>query len=248
MKNLGNNDDEVLKVDLSKQNETTQDGEETTHRVNLVQDQTSDSEVSSQDTTDEQAQSEEVLQSEVNEIDEGTEEEENTEGAPEGEQIDVALVVDTGSDDNVDTASESDDEALEEITDEEQEEVNDLSDQLNEAAESGSDLPENVKSLVKFLEETNGTIEDYVKLNRDVDSIPEDQLLIDYLKAEEPGLSDEDYQLILENEYSVETEDEYGDKINDPKAEIKRKRALAKAKKFAQEQKDKYYKLRRAIK
>ena len=38
-------------------------------------------------------------------------------------------------------------------------------------------LPENIEKLVKFMQETNGTVEDYVRLNADYENIDNDTLL-----------------------------------------------------------------------
>ena len=61
---------------------------------------------------------------------------------------------------------------LEEITDEEPNEaLKELVDEVEEAVEeaeaTGQPLPENIQKLVDFMNDTGGTLEDYVNLNRD---------------------------------------------------------------------------------
>ena len=44
------------------------------------------------------------------------------------------------------------------------------------------ELPENVEKLVTFMNETGGTVEDYVELNKDYSKFDNDQLLKEYLR------------------------------------------------------------------
>ena len=46
----------------------------------------------------------------------------------------------------------------------------------------GKQLPENVEKLVSFMEETGGTVEDYVRLNADYSSVDEKTLLKEYYR------------------------------------------------------------------
>ncbi len=99
-------------------------------------------------------------------------------------------------------------------------------------------LPENIEKLVNFMEETGGTVEDYVNLNKDYSSLDNDQLLREHLKQTKPHLDSEDISLILEDF-------EYEEDIDEPK-EIRRKKlaykeAVAKAKQDLENQKSKYF-------
>ena len=73
-----------------------------------------------------------------------------------------------------------------EITEITEEEVQDLEQELGEALDnqekSGTKLPENIEKLVSFMEETGGTLEDYVRLNRDYSNVNETALLKEYYK------------------------------------------------------------------
>ncbi len=46
----------------------------------------------------------------------------------------------------------------------------------------GKPLPENIEKLVSFMEDTGGSIEDYVRLNADYSSIDNNALLKEYYK------------------------------------------------------------------
>jgi len=99
-------------------------------------------------------------------------------------------------------------------------------------------LPENIDKLVKFMEETGGTVEDYVHLNKDYSTLDNDQLLREHLRQTKPHLDSEDISLILEDFA-------YEEDIDDPK-EIRRKKlaykeAVAKAKQDLENKKSQYY-------
>jgi hypothetical protein len=71
---------------------------------------------------------------------------------------------------------------LEEITEEEVEEkVEEIAEEAEEAIkenlETGKPLPENVQKLMDFMEETGGTLEDYVKINQDYSKLDDNSLL-----------------------------------------------------------------------
>ena len=71
---------------------------------------------------------------------------------------------------------------LEEITEEEvQEEAQELANEVEEAIQeqqdSGIELPENIQKVVDFINETGGTLEDYVALNKDYSSVDDLSLI-----------------------------------------------------------------------
>ena len=99
-------------------------------------------------------------------------------------------------------------------------------------------LPENVDKLVKFMEETGGTVEDYVELNKDYSKLNNDQLLQEYLIKTKPHLDSEDISLIMEDY-------KYDEDLDEQK-EIRRKKlaykeAVASAKQDLESRKNKYY-------
>ena len=100
------------------------------------------------------------------------------------------------------------------------------------------ELPENVEKLVTFMNETGGTVEDYVELNKDYTKLDNDQLLKEYLRKTKPHLDSEDINLIMED-YSFDEE-------LDEQKDIRRKKlaykeAVANAKKDLENKKSKYY-------
>ena len=132
---------------------------------------------------------------------------------------------------------------IEEITDEEvKEDVKDLKQELDNALDtqeqSGAKLPENIEKLVSFMEDTGGTLEDYVRLNYDYSNVSETALLKEYYKKTKPHLDDEDISIILEDfSYDEDLDDEKEIR----KSKIALKEEVAKAKSFLDETKSKYY-------
>ena len=100
-------------------------------------------------------------------------------------------------------------------------------------------LPENIEKLVKFMEETNGTMEDYVRLNADYSKVDSEVLLKEYYKKSKPHLDDEEIKFIMEENFDY-------DEDVDEERDIKRKKLaykeeVAKAKNFLEDVKSKYY-------
>ena len=102
----------------------------------------------------------------------------------------------------------------------------------------GRQLPENIEKLVSFMEETGGTVEDYVRLNADYSNIDYTTLSKEYYKKEKPYLDNSDVDLLLEDFQYDEDLDEDRD-IRKKKLAFKEE--VAKAKRFLNETKEKYY-------
>ena len=138
--------------------------------------------------------------------------------------------------------AQEDTPTIQEVTDETaQDEAEVLEEQLEQAIveESvGVNLQENIEKLVSFMEETGGTINDYVRLNADYSNIDNDTLLKEYYKKTKPYLDNEDLSLLLEDFSYDEDLDEERD-IRKKKLAFKEE--IAKAKSFLEETKSKYY-------
>jgi hypothetical protein len=110
-------------------------------------------------------------------------------------------------------------------------------DQLFEQREKNEELPEDVKGYFDYKKSTGRGIEDYVKLNRDFSSMNEDQLLSEYLLASGEATDSEDVEVLMDD-YSY---DEDLDEERDiKKTKLAKKKAIAKAKNFFEEQKEMY--------
>jgi hypothetical protein len=100
-------------------------------------------------------------------------------------------------------------------------------------------LPENVNKLVSFMKETGGTLEDYVRLNRDYSEASDEALLHEYYKRTKPHLDQEEINFVLEDNFYFD--DEVDDERTVKKKKVARKEEIAKAKNFLEETKKKYY-------
>jgi len=110
--------------------------------------------------------------------------------------------------------------------------------QLFDEKQNNEPLPEDVSAYFEYKKKTGRGIEDYVKLNRDFDSLDGDQILTEYLLATEEGIDKEDVELLMED-YSFD--EDVDDESDVKRAKLKRKKAIVKAKKFFNEQKEMYH-------
>ena len=115
-------------------------------------------------------------------------------------------------------------------------EINSL-DELNEARETAPELPEDVAAYYKYKQETGRGLEDFMKVNRNLDEADGDSLLKEYLLITEDGLDAEDVEMMMDEYVYDEDLDDEGDI---KKAKLAKKKAIAKAKKYFEEQKEKY--------
>ena len=132
---------------------------------------------------------------------------------------------------------------LQEITNEEVEEkVEEVQEQVEQAIatqEPGVDLPENIQKVVDFINDTGGSLKDYVNLNTDYSSLNEDQLLREYYENTKPHLDSEEIGFVMEDKFHF---DEDMDEERDiRRKKLARKEELAKAKNHLEGLKGKYY-------
>ena len=101
-------------------------------------------------------------------------------------------------------------------------------------------LPEGIQDLVKFMEETGGSIEDFSRLNADYSNVDENTLLREYYKQTKPHLSYDEISFLLDDKFSFNEEEDEERDIKRKKLALKEE--VANANKFLNETKDKYYK------
>jgi hypothetical protein len=132
---------------------------------------------------------------------------------------------------------------VEEIFEQEiKEETEKVKEEVHEALinhEQGKQLPENIEKLVTFMEETGGTVEDYVRLNADYSNIDNIALIKEYYKNTKPHLDKDEVEFLLEDRFF------YDEDIDDER-EIKLKKLafkeeISKARNFLEDAKKKYY-------
>ena len=100
-------------------------------------------------------------------------------------------------------------------------------------------LPENIEKLVAFMEETGGTVEDYVRINADYSSVDNNTLLREYYKRTKPHLDSEEISFIMEDNFSYD--EEVDEERDIRKKKLAYKEEIAKAKNFLEGLKSKYY-------
>ena len=141
---------------------------------------------------------------------------------------------------------------LEEITDEQKEGIKEeiveakteqLKDEVEEAVEQSQNtaepLPENIQKVVDFMNETGGSLEEYVRLNQDYSNYDDNQLLREYYKQTKAHLNDDEISFLMEDQFSFDEE-------NDEERDVRRKKLalkeqVANAKSHLDGLKSKYY-------
>ena len=132
---------------------------------------------------------------------------------------------------------------IQEVTEEEvQEQTETLQEQVENAVQQSQDtaepLPENIQKVVDFMNETGGTLEDYVRLNADYSNVDNNTLLREYYRQSKPHLDSEDVSILLED---FTWDEDIDDEKDIRKKKIAYKEEVAKAKGFLEGLKDKYY-------
>ena len=160
---------------------------------------------------------------------------------PETKVEEVVEVVEDKKEEEV--VEEKEVPVVEEITEEQKAEAEDLKEEVEEAVaeaeETGKPIPENIQKLMDFMEETGGDLEDYVKLNKDISKLDDNEVLYEYYKQTKPHLTTEEISFLIEDSFSYD-EDE------DEERDIKRKKLalkeqVASARSHLDGQKSKYY-------
>jgi len=133
---------------------------------------------------------------------------------------------------------------VEEITDEEvEEQTEELQEKVEEAVQEAQDtaepLPENIKKVVDFMNETGGSLEEYVRLNQDYSKQDDKSLLKEYYKQTKPHLDNEEIDFLMEDQFSYDEDTEEERDIKRKKLALKEQ--VASAKSHLDGLKSKYY-------
>ena len=76
--------------------------------------------------------------------------------------------------------------------------INSFDDLISERS-AAEDMPEDVAAYMKYRKETGRGFEDFLKLNKDFDTMPEEQLLKDYLLSTQDGLDEDDVDMMMDD-------------------------------------------------
>ena len=147
------------------------------------------------------------------------------ESRPEGTSEEVTSTNDGGEQEEV---------VIQEIT---EEEVKPVVEQTEEKIKIN--LPEGVDKLVKFIDETGGDLQDYVRLNTDYSNVDEKTLLREYYKKTKPHLDDEEIDFVMEENFHYD--EDLDDERDIKRKKLAQKEEVSKAHSFLDNLKDKYY-------
>lgn len=111
-------------------------------------------------------------------------------------------------------------------------------DELFAEKEANKELPEDVSKYLKYKQDTGRGINDFIKLQEDIDEMEDNAILTSYYESTEEGLDQEDIQDIIDDKFLYD--EDLDDEKDIRKAKLAKKRELVKAKAFLNEQKDKY--------
>lgn len=129
---------------------------------------------------------------------------------------------------------------LQEVT---EEDVQDFKEEVVEAIDqaeaSGEPLPENVQKLLDFMADTGGDLEDYVRLNRDIQEIDDQDALREYYQRTKPHLSSDEVDFLMEDQFAYD--ESIDDERDIKRKKLARKEQVAEAKAYLDRQKSKYY-------
>ena len=158
----------------------------------------------------------------------------------ENEKVVEELTGENKEEEKVTEEVQSEQPVIEEVTEEEvKEQTEELAEEIIEAKETGQELPENLQKVVDFMNDTGGSLEDYVRLNQDYSNYDDIAILREYYKQTKKHLTDDEISFLIEDNFS------YDEEIDEPKDIKKKKIALkeqvADAKSHLDGQKSKYY-------
>ncbi len=152
------------------------------------------------------------------------------------ENVEAAVEEPTGEEERV-----QDEEApvVEEVTEKVEELAEEVEEAVAEAEATGKSLPENIQKLVDFMEDTGGSLEDYVALNQDYSDMDNLTVLQEYYKLTKPHLDAEERSFLMDETFSYD--EEVDDEKDIRKKKIALKEQVAEAKAYLDGQKSKYY-------
>jgi len=217
MSKIKKDDDNVVKVDMKK---ITKSVEDNVVKLDLSKPPVSEKEEKVEDADKEQETTDVATDQQAGAVQEVVEE------VPQGEET-----------------IQDEQPALEEITSKTEEAVEEITEKVEEAIveaqATGKPLPENIQKLVDFMEETGGTLEDYVNLNKDYSQLDNMTALTEYYRMTKPHLSADEIDFLIEDSFN------YDEELDDEKDIRRKKLALkeqvASAKAYLDGQKSKYY-------
>lgn len=157
----------------------------------------------------------------------------DAEGNPEVKAIEEPQAEETKEDDKeedlvVDSSEENEEVTNSDVDDnnnEEEDLVNDIESEAEQEAEEDlhvqenseenndedvvdyDELPEAVQAYLDFYEETGGSMQDFALVNRDFDSLPQDDVIREFLRKSNPYLDTDDIEYEIETRFGISEAD-----------------------------------------
>jgi hypothetical protein len=110
-------------------------------------------------------------------------------------------------------------------------------DELTTQRQEAEALPEDVAAYMKYKKETGRGFEDFINLKKDYDSMDSDSLLQNYLSVTQEGLDADDIDSLMED---YRYDEDIDDDSHIKRVKITKKKAVAEAKRFFNNQKEQY--------
>ena len=169
--------------------------------------------------------------------------ERKTEEVPVGERTDDSgEVVEEVRDESTQEQSNEADEQIIEIVDEEEElrlpEADAIQAEAPVVETPQKDVPEGLDKLVEFMEETGGSLADFVSLNKNYDDLKPVDLMREYYKQTKPHLDAKEIDFLMDDKFGYN--DDADDRTKRSK-EILWKEEIYNAKNYLNKSKDRYY-------
>ena len=127
-------------------------------------------------------------------------------------------------------------ETVEKQVDALQEEVKE---EVKQAIETGQQLPDNIKKVMDFMDDTGGSLDDYVRLNQDYSKYDDNTLLREYYKQTKSHLTDDEISFMMEDQFAID--EEADDERDQRRKKLAVKEQVANAKSHLDGLKSTYY-------
>ncbi len=128
---------------------------------------------------------------------------------------------------------------INEVVEETKKVEQELKEAIRDEKITGKEMPANIEKLVNFMEDTGGTVEDYVTLNKDYNKYDDKLLVKEYYKKTRPHLNDEEIGFVMQDNFTYDEEVDEERFVR--KQKLAYKEEVAKAKNFLEQMKSKYY-------
>ena len=111
---------------------------------------------------------------------------------------------------------------------------------VKEESQPEVNIPEGITDLINFINETGGSMEDYIKLNKNYGEFDDINLVREYYNTTKPHLDNDEISFLVKDNFSYDKELE--DSVDIKRKQLAFKEEVAKAKDYLNSQKEKYYK------